>query len=70
MQETMNDRYNSLISKLAIPHHAGAAYRALLVPGSTPSRPFAKGFATRTPMCAFAAVYFSTTSLLRRRWTT
>jgi len=29
----MNDRYNSLISKLAIPHHAGAAYRALLSAG-------------------------------------
>ena len=64
---TMNDRYESLIGRLAIPHHAGAAYRTLV---STRSLPFAKGFVTRTPMCAFAAVSFSTTLLLRRRWMT
>lgn len=32
-QERMNERYQSLLNKLAIPHHAGAALRALMSAG-------------------------------------
>jgi hypothetical protein len=54
-----NDKYDALLSELAIPYRARSAYRALLKAGPDAPRPSGPGCDTPTPTSATIAANIS-----------